>query len=584
MPSISLFGTKTLSGGDDLHIPCVLAIGLRVVQLVVLLVPIWNAINRDIWRKKDNTTSSTCGELFESILITYAAASTFYLIVALYTEIRLSMWSSRGTPTEPGDRTEKVERLLERKLLWAIIGLEGAVWIIGCTLFVVNRRGNDCESEIPDQRALDGAEGTVSDLEDDFWRQMNDWWYRNDVSTVESSAESSSSSPPYYSLFKDVAWWWVAVILLWFTQFSEWIVTFVLVLQLKCGMNNASHVPSHAELTEEMWVERCTNWCRCLGMTTCFLFGGKEVASGNYGDVARALADYFETGGVLDLVPSDVVMGFMLLQRLQLVRVHEARRVVQQQIVESDHDQPPVEPVLVPSSDSGIVEDALAPAPSSRSSMSTHSRRTTYLMHQEGSETFYEAQLRKVLSRNSPADMEVLREGARFAKYALAIYTWMLYVYRYPISGIPKLLCHDPFCCFSCRRGRRRDGSCCDDPEEVDGLLCEEAEHTVGDNCCQLHRSALLMHAGIEDADLVYAQLKNSFNEIPYCILLDHNWRTVVVSIRGTFSLEDCITDVLIEPEPLDRLGEEFGFDGEGQHCHGGVVACARIVHRDLER
>ena len=58
----------------------------------------------------------------------------------------------------------------------------------------------------------------------------------------------------------------------------------------------------------------------------------------------------------------------------------------------------------------------------------------------------------------------------------------------------------------------------------------------------------------------------------------------MVVAIRGTFSLEDCVTDVLIDPEPLDRIGEEYGFDGTGQHCHGGVLSSARVVYRDLER
>ena len=62
--------------------------------------------------------------------------------------------------------------------------------------------------------------------------------------------------------------------------------------------------------------------------------------------------------------------------------------------------------------------------------------------------------------------------------------------------------------------------------------------------------------------------------------------QAVVVAIRGTFSLEDCVTDVLLEPRSLDSLGEEFGFAdiAKGQYCHGGVMACARNVYRDLKR
>ena len=42
--------------------------------------------------------------------------------------------------------------------------------------------------------------------------------------------------------------------------------------------------------------------------------------------------------------------------------------------------------------------------------------------------------------------------------------------------------------------------------------------------------------------------------------------------------------DVLVEPEPLDKLGEEFGFNGEGQYCHSGVLGCAKHIYSDLQR
>jgi hypothetical protein len=41
MPAIHLLGRRTLLGGDDLQLPCFLAISLRVIQLLGCLVPIW---------------------------------------------------------------------------------------------------------------------------------------------------------------------------------------------------------------------------------------------------------------------------------------------------------------------------------------------------------------------------------------------------------------------------------------------------------------------------------------------------------------------------------------------------------------
>ena len=56
------------------------------------------------------------------------------------------------------------------------------------------------------------------------------------------------------------------------------------------------------------------------------MFGGRSAASlASFGDVARALADFLESRGVLDVVPSDIVTGLIVLQRLQRQRVYAAR-------------------------------------------------------------------------------------------------------------------------------------------------------------------------------------------------------------------------------------------------------------------
>ena len=106
---------------------------------------------------------------------------------------------------------------------------------------------------------------------------------------------------------------------------------------------------------------------------------------------------------------------------------------------------------------------------------------------------------------------------------------------------------------------------------------------TVGDNICEWHKRALLLVAGIPEADLVYAQFNSRLSSVPYCILLDHERSLVVLSIRGSLSLEDIVTDTLVLPEPLDEIGDRYGFDGRGQHCHAGVLACFENVLQDLQ-
>jgi sn1-specific diacylglycerol lipase len=105
----------------------------------------------------------------------------------------------------------------------------------------------------------------------------------------------------------------------------------------------------------------------------------------------------------------------------------------------------------------------------------------------------------------------------------------------------------------------------------------------VGDNCLHLHELTLIAQAGIESSDVAYASFNSGgFYETPYCIIIDHKWQSVVLSIRGSLTLEDCIVDVLLDPSPLDELGRVYGFEGTGQYCHGGVLECTHWLHDDL--
>jgi hypothetical protein len=58
----------------------------------------------------------------------------------------------------------------------------------------------------------------------------------------------------------------------------------------------------------------------------------------------------------------------------------------------------------------------------------------------------------------------------------------------------------------------------------------------------------------------------------------------MVLSIRGSLTLEDCVVDVLLDPSPLDGLGEKYGFAGAGEYCHGGVLECTNWLYEDLMR
>jgi len=65
-------------------------------------------------------------------------------------------------------------------------------------------------------------------------------------------------------------------------------------------------------------------------------------------------------------------------------------------------------------------------------------------------------------------------------------------------------------------------------------------------------------------------------------VVIDHKWRSVVVAIRGTLSLKDCIADALAESSSLAGLGKKYGFDGEGEYAHAGMMLYSEWIMEHL--
>ena len=700
MPSLVLYHRRTLLAGDDLQIPSLLTILVRLFQLTFLLLPIWLHIVRESgrhgglwgWITVDPTTSSNASDdnscqnahVFPLLLSLYALSTTLYTLGTIYLESLLYRKSGIGTPTQPELRYNtrpSVAKLVEWKIGPAAI-CNAIIWLLGVVALSYSGLYYTCTSDANGSNNGGGVNDDVgADDDDDIHHDL------------------LPALHPHL--------WWYALILLLLTQFAELCISAValarllslpkhdydgagLILDTAASLSPRGGdgggeilVPSHAhyvaqhhhrhqhhELVEEMWHDRCTLFCRCISASTCFLFGGREIDGGDYTAIARALADYFEDGGVLDLVPSDIVAGFVMLQRVQRQRVLEARREVIESSRRTNNEDALEEGVQMSSTtisslrDSAVkrsAHDRIFPAGSAdlaasgsssghlnhRSASSLHSSsggsaaaaspaisragsaaslspmpdpttpappapdRSTSLsdsfhpsalafrMEHTDTRTWYETTRRSVLCRNDETDRAAIAEGARFSRHALAIYTWVLYVYMHPIKGPCKLACAP---CMgrtkgrfqSRRRGLRQRGSPSDaglldetddSDEEYSYSSCPTDDgRVIGDNCCHVHRAALLAHAGLDDSDLIYAQLNSSFKETPYCIVVDHRWKSVVLSIRGTLSIEDCVVDVLVDPESLEELGNEHDFDAKGQACHSGVLAETRWLFSDLKQ
>jgi hypothetical protein len=92
-----------------------------------------------------------------------------------------------------------------------------------------------------------------------------------------------------------------------------------------------------------------------------------------------------------------------------------------------------------------------------------------------------------------------------------------------------------------------------------------------------------LRRIGCDHAHLFYANFSNGIADTPYAILVDEEKKSVVITVRGTLSLEDWVIDLQYVPLPLDDVGDICGFDGRGHHCHKGVLTRAKWLYNDIK-
>lgn len=89
-----------------------------------------------------------------------------------------------------------------------------------------------------------------------------------------------------------------------------------------------------------------------------------------------------------------------------------------------------------------------------------------------------------------------------------------------------------------------------------------------------MHASRLaLLAAGISDGDLLYVSYEVQVQGmLPYYIALDRARRSLVVSVRGSLSLSDVVTDLMAHPAPL-RLpaGGWYCQVRTSHHALGGI-------------
>ncbi|XP_035662248.1 sn1-specific diacylglycerol lipase alpha-like isoform X2 [Branchiostoma floridae] len=259
------------------------------------------------------------------------------------------------------------------------------------------------------------------------------------------------------------------------------------------------------EAYEASWEHRCKLLCCCAGV--------QDNQQHAFQEIAHLLSEFFID---VDLVPSDVVAGLVLLRQQQK---HQRQMIVGQH--------------------SNDTYQFLSGVPINP--------RTKFVQ----------------LSR--PEILEQFKEVVYYMRYALAAYGWPLYIYTHPGAGACQLLKFCSCCCCQCCRNH--DDEC-------------TLEH---DNCCQCNLAGLkrtLYNYGLNNTEVTYANFHSAVNETCFFVSIDHDRKAVVVTIRGTLSLQDCLTDLTADAESFRAYSEDFPHDW---YAHRGMLESAVYVKNKLE-
>ncbi|XP_029438045.1 sn1-specific diacylglycerol lipase alpha isoform X3 [Rhinatrema bivittatum] len=258
---------------------------------------------------------------------------------------------------------------------------------------------------------------------------------------------------------------------------------------------------------------QASSWMRRLKVFLCCT-RTKDSQSDAYSEIAYLFAEFFRD---LDIVPSDIIAGLVLLRQRQRAK----RSAV---LDEGNND------ILAFLSGMPVTKNT------------------------------------KYLDLKNTQEMQRYKEVCYYMLFALAAYGWPMYLIRKPACGICRLAGSCSRCCCWCSSR----------PRYAPGVTIEE------DNCCGCNAIAIRRHfldENVTSVDIVYTSCHDAVYETPFFVAVDHDKKRVVISIRGTLSPKDALTDLTGDAERLPVEGHHGTWLG-----HKGMVLSAEYIKKKLEQ
>ena len=301
---------------------------------------------------------------------------------------------------------------------------------------------------------------------------------------------------------------------------------------------------------------------KCLQFMTCNkMGGGKFRVQSDLKDVAVAFMEFFNNTDAFnfDIVLSDIWLAFKLLGRIHRERKYklsqQAKRDKEIQNGGQISPRADAEVNLTGTDESGGDRDIFFAFEdkylTENKDLTENTIESLNLNTSGGDGNTPNSFRRRILHHDDETDMYHIGRAARYSHYALGVYD------LYPDALIAaKLLDGGKSGIFH------------------PGIIAGES--------LSLESSFRLTEFGFDETAIVYATLSNDILHTPYSILVDEQDRSVVVSIRGTNSIEDLVTDLQFSNSEFESVGEMLGFDGSGKYIHRGMLAKCKWIFNDI--
>jgi len=514
MPALVLYGGyRTFVGGDDLRVFTIFALLLRCIQILVLIVITILTVNRLAqFRDISDLNERSCD--FEAlprqklldkayaILVAYLTISYFLALFGFALEVGIWRTGAKGTPVQQSARARLKPLCLMKMFPMSIVRIFALTLGI-YTVFVLR-----------------------------------------EVCSCDGRIENPSVLCPMYNH------WHGFVYTLILTHFMEISVVFLYVMFFLT--KSTRRMPSFMS-KESKWQFFCKCCCTVTTLLTCCLHGGRDNKVGDFADIGMILADFFDGGGHLDVVLSDIMVGLRML-----AHQHRRRKIAAGQEPGQVHD-----------------DEEIGLPPKGKDYSGEGKRRRQSLIYQvqySSDKLVFAPALRDVLSRLNPNDKFAIAEGARFIRFSASIYDFKPSVAadKCPAPG------NKVAGCFSC---------CCATLQEEAGYNLVGRKIGAGFEIAEEVHDKFLQIAGLDQGTkIVYIQFGEGLARTPYFIALDRSWKSIVIAIRGTKGLDDVVADLTIRPDSMEEWGNKCNFDGKDGYAHAGMLAVAEWIFNDLER